>query len=212
MFKLLFIGYLFGVHSERQLMREVQVNVAYRWFAGFRLTEKVPDASTFSQNRRRRYTDTTVYQEIFAAIVRQAMGHGLVGGRVLYTDSTHLKANANKKKFDTMQVEQTPSAYLAQLDAAVDADRQAHGKKPLERNDDPPPPKDTKVNRTAPDSGFLMREGKPEGFFYLDHRTVDGKHAIITDTQGTPATCTTASRTWRDWIGSATHSAWMWKR
>jgi len=111
MFKLLFIGYLFGVRSERQLMREVQVNVAYRWFAGFRLTDKVPDASTFSQNRRRRYTDTTVYQGIFDEIVRQAIGHGMVDGRVLYTDSTHLKASANKNKFDVVQVEQTPSAY-----------------------------------------------------------------------------------------------------
>src|ERR1700735_1622311 len=46
MFKLLFIGYLFGVRSERQLMREVQVNVAYRWFARLRLTDRVPDAST----------------------------------------------------------------------------------------------------------------------------------------------------------------------
>ncbi|MBB3258396.1 transposase [Paraburkholderia bannensis] len=54
MFKLLFIGYLYGVRSERQLMREVQVNVAYRWFARFRLTDKVPDASTFSRNRRPR--------------------------------------------------------------------------------------------------------------------------------------------------------------
>ncbi|VBQ63602.1 transposase [Burkholderia pseudomallei] len=77
MFKLLFIGYLFGVRSERQLMREVQVNVAYRWFARFRLTDKVPDASTFSQNRRRRFTDTTVYQEIFDEIVRQAIKRGL---------------------------------------------------------------------------------------------------------------------------------------
>jgi len=186
MFKLLFVGYLFGVRSERQLMREVQVNVAYRWFAGFRLTDKVPDASTFSQHRRRRFTDPTVYQGIFDAIVRQAIGHGLVGGRVLYTDSTHLKANANKKKFDTVQVEQTPSAYLAALDAAVDADRQAHGKKRFDRDkDDPPPARDSKVNRTDPDSGYLMREGKPEGFFYLDHRTVDARHAIITDTHVT---------------------------
>ena len=185
MFKLLFVGYLFGVRSERQLMREVAVNTAYRWFAGFRLTDKVPDASTFSQHRRRRYTDPAVYQSIFDAIVRQAMGHGLVGGRVLYTDSTHLKANANKKQFDTVQVEQTPSAYLAELDAAVDADRKAHGKKPLRRDDAPPAPKETKVNRTDPDSGYLMREGKPEGFFYLDHRTVDARHAIITDTHVT---------------------------
>jgi len=134
MFRLLFIGYLFGVRSERQLMREVQVNVAYRWFARFRLTDRVPDASTFSQNRRRRFTDTTVYQEIFDAIVGQAIGRGMVEGRVLYTDSTHLKANANRKKFDEVQLEQAPSAYLPALDASVDADRAAHGRKPLRRD------------------------------------------------------------------------------
>lgn len=52
LFKALFIGYLFGIRSERQLMREIQVNVAYRWFMGLRLTNKVPDASTISLNRR----------------------------------------------------------------------------------------------------------------------------------------------------------------
>lgn len=194
MFKLLFIGYLFGVRSERQLMREVQVNVAYRWFAGFRLTDKVPDASTFSQNRRRRYSDTTVYQEIFDEIVHQAIGHGMVDGRVLYTDSTHLKASANKNKFDVVQVEQTPSAYLAELDAAVDTDRAAHGKKPLKREDGDDGQaggtsgtKEIKVSRTDPDSGYMVRDDKPTGFFYLDHRTVDAKHAIITDTHVTPA-------------------------
>jgi transposase len=189
LFKLLFIGYLFGVRSERQLMREVQVNVAYRWFARFRLTDKVPDASTFSQNRRRRFTDTTIYQEIFDEIVRQAIGRGMVEGRVLYSDSTHLKANANKNKFDVVRVEQTPSAYLAELDAAIDADRAAHGKKPLKRDDDdtPPPGKDIKLSRTDPESGYMVRDDKPKGFFYLDHRTVDAKHAIITDTHVTPA-------------------------
>ena len=187
MFKLLFIGYLYGIRSERQLMREVQVNVAYRWFAGFGLVEKLPDASTFSQNRRRRFTDVSVYQGIFDEIVRQAMGHGLVGGRVLYTDSTHLKANANKNRFEVQQVERTPAAYLAELDAAVDADRAAHGKKPLPRDDDDSPPTaELKTSRTDPDSGYMTREGKPQGFFYLDHRTVDGRHAIITDTHVTP--------------------------
>ena len=199
MFRLLFIGYLFGVRSERQLMREVQVNVAYRWFARLRLTDRVPDASTFSQNRRRRFTDTLVYQEIFDAIVEQAIGRDMVEGRVLYTDSTHLKANANKKKFDLVQVEQTPSAYLAALDAAVDADRAAHGKKPLKReerddgNDDEPGSpdaaqhKETKVSRTDPDSGYMVRDDKPRGFFYLDHRTVDARYSIITDTHVTAA-------------------------
>ena len=189
LFKLLFIGYLFGVRSERQLMREVQVNVAYRWFARFRLTDKVPDASTFSQNRRRRFTDTSVYQGIFDEIVRQAIGHGMVDGHVLYSDSTHLKANANKNKFDVVRVEQTPSAYLAELDVAIDADRVAHEKKPLKRDDDdtPPPGKQSKVSRTDPESGYMVRDDKPRGFFYLDHRTVDARHAIITDTHVTPA-------------------------
>ena len=43
------------------------------------------------------------------------------------------------------------------------------------------------MSRTDPDSGYMVRDGKPKGFFYLDHRTVDGKLAIITDTHVTPA-------------------------
>lgn len=94
LFKALFVGYLFGIRSERQLMREIEVNVAYRWFIGLRLTAPVFDASTFSQNRRRRFDGTDVAQRIFDYIVEQALAKGLVGGEVLYTDSTHLKANA----------------------------------------------------------------------------------------------------------------------
>ena len=56
LFKMLLLGYLFGIRSERQLVREIQVNVAYRWFLGLTLQEKVPDASTLSQNRRRRFS------------------------------------------------------------------------------------------------------------------------------------------------------------
>lgn len=61
LFKLLLIGYLFGIRSERQLMREVQCNAAYRWFLRLKLTDKVPDASTLSQNRRRRFRTSDVY-------------------------------------------------------------------------------------------------------------------------------------------------------
>lgn len=100
LFKALFIGYLFGIRSERQLMREIEVNVAYRWFLGLRLTDKVFDASTFSQNRRRRFDGTDIAQNIFDHIVEQAISEGLVDGTVLYTDSTHLKASANKGRFD----------------------------------------------------------------------------------------------------------------
>lgn len=129
LFKALFIGYLFGVRSERQLMREIQVNVAYRWFLGLSLTDKVPDASTISQNRRRRFSDNTIHQEIFDTVVEQAIVQGLVGGEVLYTDSTHLKANANKTRFVREQVQRSTAGYLDALDDAVEEDRAKHGKK-----------------------------------------------------------------------------------
>ncbi len=187
LFKLLFIGYLYGIRSERQLVKEVQVNVAYRWFLGFSLTDKIPDASTISQNRRRRFVGTPIYQAIFDAIVEQAQSAGLVSGRVLYTDSTHLKASANKNKFEVQDVEVKPQDYLEALDEAVDEDRELHGKRPLKAKPEKPKTKATKVSRTDADSGYMVRDGKPKGFFYLDHRTVDGSHGIITDSHATPA-------------------------
>ena len=182
LFKMLFLGYLFGIRSERQLMREIQVNIAYRWFIGFGLTDKIPDASTFSQNRRRRFTESTIYQEIFDEIVLQAMRKKLISGRVLYTDSTHLKASANKHKYKKKQVEASTRTYLDELNEAVNADRKVHGKKPLKPKAEMPAAKEIKESTTDPDSGYMVRDGKPKGFFYLDHRTTCGRHNLITDT------------------------------
>jgi transposase len=187
MFKALFIGYLFGVRSERQLVREIEVNVAYRWFLRLGLTDPVFDASTLSQNRGRRYGDTSVAQDIFDNIVEQAMRHGLVEGKVFYTDSTHLKANANKNRFDKAMAAKSRADYWEALDAAVEADRAAHGKAPLTPKERAPKVKESKISRTDPDAGYMVRDGKPKGFFYLDHRTVDGRLGIITDTFATPA-------------------------
>jgi transposase len=188
LFKMLFIGYLYGIRSEIRLLQEVQVNIAYRWFLGYGIEDQLPDVSVIWQNRTRRYKGTDVPQQIFDNIVRQAIKHGLVDGKVLYSDSTHLKANANKNKFEDIEVTQTPKAYLKELDEAVAADRAAHGKKPLKDKDElpTPPTKNIKSSTTDPESGFMHRDGKPKGFFYLDHRTVDGKANIITDVYVTP--------------------------
>ena len=96
LFKMLFIGYLYGIRSERQLVKDIEVNLAYRWFLGYSITEKIPDSSTISQNRIRRFKGTDIPQKIFDNIVFQAIEKGLVGGKILYSDSTHIKANANK--------------------------------------------------------------------------------------------------------------------
>ena len=89
LFRMLFIGYLYGIRSEIRLLKEMEVNVAYRWFIGYDLTEKLPDVSVIWQNRLRRYKGTDVPQQIFDEIVRQAMAKGLVGGKILYS-SQHL--------------------------------------------------------------------------------------------------------------------------
>jgi transposase len=89
MFKALFVGYLFGIRSERQLVRAIEVNVAYRWFLRLKLTDPMFDASTLSQNRRRRYQDASIPQAIFDRNVEQAMALGLIEGTTLYTDHIH---------------------------------------------------------------------------------------------------------------------------
>ncbi len=87
LFRILFIGYLYGVRTERQLVKKIQVNLAYRWFLGYGFYDKIPDASTLSQNRRRRFNQTDICQKIFDEIVRQAIALGLVAGQTIYTDS-----------------------------------------------------------------------------------------------------------------------------
>ncbi|QMV41182.1 IS1182 family transposase [Cohnella cholangitidis] len=186
LFKMIFLGYFYGIRSERQLEREIQTNLAYRWFLGLGLTDRVPDHTTISWNRRTRFKDTTVFQDIFDEIVLQAISHRMVGGRVLISDSTHIKSSANKHKYTKEQVQQNTKAYVDELNAAVEADRKAHGKKPLKPREEVNEDKEVKVSTTDPDSGYMVRDGKPEGFFYLDHRTVDMKYNLITDVFVTP--------------------------
>src|SRR5690606_41385408 len=64
LFKMMFIGYFYGIRSERQLEREIQTNVAYRWFLGLRLTDTVPDHSTNRWNRKNRFKGTNNFQEM----------------------------------------------------------------------------------------------------------------------------------------------------
>ncbi|MBA4603552.1 IS1182 family transposase, partial [Thermoactinomyces mirandus] len=186
LFKILLIGYLFGIRSERRLIEEIKVNIAYRWFVGLSLTDPVPHHSTFSQNRRRRFQQSQIYQEIFDEIVIQAIQHGFIEGKQLFSDSTFLKANASKSKFKKQKVTVTPKSYMEELEKAIDQDRIRHGKDPLKKKQVKLEEKEIRISTTDPDSGYMVRDGKPEGFFYLDHRTVDGKYNFITDVFVTP--------------------------
>ena len=189
LFRMLFVGYLYGIRSERRLEEEINYNMAYKWFCGLNVTEKAPDATTLSVNRKRRFRDNDIPEQIFNEILRQAIHKGLVGGAILYTDSTHVKAKANKHKKQTVTVERTPKEYLEELDAAIDQEREQLGKKPFDRNpgDDPPETTTRQQSKNDPDSGQLNHEGKPEGFHYSEHRTVDSKNNIVVNVRITPA-------------------------
>ena len=128
LFRMLFIGYLYGIRSERRLEEEINYNIAYKWFCGLGVTEKAPDATTLSVNRKRRFRDNNISEQIFNEILRQAIQKGLVGGEILYTDSTHVKAKANKNKKVTVEIQRTPKAYLKELDEAIEQERTELGK------------------------------------------------------------------------------------
>ncbi len=170
------------------------------------------DASTLSQNRRRRYQDASIPQVIFDRIVEQAMGLGLIEGTTLYTDSTHLKASANKNQFDLAPAAKSRAAYWEALDAAVEEDRPAHRLKPLAPAPHEAEVKETKLSRTDPEAGYMVRDGKPKGFFYLDHRTSRGALASsLTPTQPPPMSMT-ASPIWKGSTGSGSALAWRLRR
>lgn len=180
LFKMLFIGYLYGIRSERRLVDEICVNAAYRWFLGYGLKDKIPDHSTISQNRHRRFNGRDVFRELFESVIEMAIENGYIEGKSLFTDSTHLKANANKHKFKKKIVKKNIRCYLADLDHAIARDRKREKKKQLPAREEPEE-KEIKESTTDPESGYLTREGKPQGFYYLDHRTCDGKYNLITD-------------------------------
>src|SRR5690606_1431981 len=123
LFKMLLIGYLYGIRSERRLIEEIRVNIAYRWFVGLSLTDPVPHHTIFSQNRRRRLQQSESDQEIFDEVVLQAMQHGSSAGTQFFTDSPSLRANASKSKVKQQQVSVPPRDYVQQLEKPIDEGR-----------------------------------------------------------------------------------------
>lgn len=114
--RMLLIGYLYGITSERRLCEEVQMHIGYRWFVGLSLEDKVPDHSTFSKNRHERFVEGNIFQEIFDEVITQCQAKGLISGKHLTVDSTHLKANASFKSLEPIVVDMKPEEYLEKLE------------------------------------------------------------------------------------------------
>jgi len=179
--KYLLVGFLYGIESERRIEQEIRVNMAYRWFLGLDIGDRIPDHSTISQLRRRKFDGADLFKELFAHVLRLCVEAGLVSGKLLLTDSTHVKANATKMAKVTVEIEQDMTEYFERLDAYEAEERRRLGMPEITRK--PPATKKVKqtVSVTDPGSGWLKRPNKPEGFHYLTHQTIDAQNGIIID-------------------------------
>ena len=141
--KLPVIQYLCGIRSMRQTIRDVEVNIAYRWFLGLDFNEPVPHFTTFGKNYSRRFKDTDLFEQIFMKILEQCVKAGYVDQKTLFIDGTHVKARANRKKSKNVLVKKTVRHYEAALQEEIARDREAHGKRPLRDKNGPDDPDDS---------------------------------------------------------------------
>lgn len=177
--KLVFIQYLFGIRSMRQTIKEVETNVAYRWFLGYSFEEKIPHFSTFGKNYVRRFRETTLFEEIFAHILEQAVKAGFVTEENLYIDSTSIKANANKHKFTKKMTYGQAHAYQDELEKEINIQRIKAGKRPFtwEKESELV---SKKISTSDPESGYYVKGEKEKQFAYSAHTACDDNGFILT--------------------------------
>ena len=178
LFKLVFIQALDGIKSMRKLCEKIKVDAEYRWFLGIPFGSETPHFSTFSKNYERRFKGKNVFENIFINIVKQAERYGMLNDE-FFMDSTHRKANANKNKYEDIIIQQVKKRKL-DLEEEINEERERIGKKPFEYKDEVEE-KHIKVSTSDGESGYYHRDNKEKGFMYLEHRIVNGKCNIITD-------------------------------
>ena len=175
--KIPIIQYMFGIKSMRQTIKEIEVNVAYRWFLGLGFHDPVPHFSTFGKNYKRRFEGTDLFEQIFEKILFQCMKQDLVDTDTIFVDATHVKAAANRKKAKKIIVAKKAARfYDEQLKEEINADREAHGKRPLKDKDDDDPNdsglsselqmKEQKQSTVDPESGWFHKGEHKEVFAY----------------------------------------------
>jgi len=126
MIRMLIIGYVFAIRSERALCREVQLNLAYR---GLGIEDKIPDHSAFSRARNERFRDSNIFRRVFERVVGACIAAGLVGGAGFAVDASLIQADANKHRsipgaewnrdIDPEQARRAVKEYLTTLDDPV---------------------------------------------------------------------------------------------
>src|ERR1051325_10259019 len=145
--RMLLVGYLYGLTSERKLVEELRMHLAWRWFTGLGFDQEIPHHSTFSKNRHGRFQESKLFEQLFEQIVRQCVEVGLVQGQQLSVDGSFVEANASKESripreqlAEAALVHQTVRQYLEEVE------RQNPVEEPVHQQD--------QVSTTDPDSTY----------------------------------------------------------
>lgn len=128
LFKIIMIQYIFGIRSMRQTIKEIQVNIAYRWYIGYGFDEQIPHFSTFGKNYKRRFEGTDIFDEIFKQILAEVTKCNFLAEENVFVDGTHIKASANNKKSISKFVEVSAKFYEKSLQEEISKDREINKK------------------------------------------------------------------------------------
>ena len=183
MLRMLIIGYLFAIRSERALCREVKVNLAYRWFCGLSIEDRIPDHSAFCRARNERFRDSDLFRHVFERVVEDCMAAGLVGGEGFAVDASLIVADANKQRSipgpqwqaprDPKTASRAVKEYLATLDdAAFGAASEVMPKF---------------ISPSDPAAQWTGAMRGPAFFAYADNYLIDVKFGVIVDVEASRA-------------------------
>ena len=178
--RILLIGYLYGITSERKLVEELRMHLAWRWFTGLGFDQEIPHHSTFSKNRHGRFQESKLFEQLFEQIVRQCVEVGLVEGKHLSVDGSFVEANAAKES----RIPREQSAGAAQVKHIVreylqELEQQNPVEEPVHTQD--------QVSTTDPDSTYATKGGTPARLGYYDNYLVDNASCVIVGVQATAA-------------------------
>lgn len=178
--RILLIGYLYGITSERRLVEELRMHLAWRWFTGLGFDQEMPHHSTFSKNRHGRFQESNLFQQLFEQIVAQCIRVGLVKGEQLSVDGSFIEANAAKESripreqlAEAAQVNRTLRQYLAEVAEQNPVEEPVHEQE--------------QVSTTDPDSTYATKGGTPARLGYYNNYLVDNASCVIVGVQATAA-------------------------
>src|ERR1700759_652335 len=195
MIRMLIVGYVFAIRSERRLCSEGQVNLAYRWVWKLGIEDGIPDHSAFSRARHERFRQSDALRRVFEGVVAKCIATGLVGGEGFSIDASLIRADAGKKKrvpgdepIAWPQAEDASCAVREDLAALATADNDEkigddNGSNRGGKRRKPP----KEVSLTDPQAAWVARKTTDPFFAYDANYLIDNKAGIIVDAEGTRA-------------------------